>query len=257
MSEKQQQTIVISDPDQEIVGETYTGSLSARMIHEDGKPYHTFRTQTVLVEGDRVNFRDCRFENTAGPGKEVGQAIALYIDADDVTLENCVISAHQDTLFLAPLPPKEIEPDGFIGPKQDTPRYPRIMHFVNCVIEGGVDFIFGGATATFDNCEFRSVEPGYVFAPSTPEGIPVGFLARNCKFTADPSVPEHSCYIARPWREYGKVRIEDCELGAHIHPNGWDDWGKTAAHDTVEFEEVRSKGPGAEGARPTWVKHIV
>lgn len=245
----------ITTPDSTLDGGFYTGKLYARQMHEDGRPYHTFRTYTMLVEADGVTLKNLTVENTAGSGKEVGQALALYIDADNVHVENCTLRAHQDTLFLAPLPPKEVEKDGFLGPKQFTPRRPITVYFKDCVIEGGVDFIFGGATAYFDNCEFRNVEPGYVFAPSTPQEVQTGFVARNCRFTAAPDVPDGSCYIARPWREFAKVRLENCWLGAHIHADGWHDWNKEYAHDTVVFEECGSHGPGASNAtRPDWVK---
>ena len=230
--------IVISGSGLVIENRTYTGDLYARMQHEDGRPYHTFRTASVLVDGNDITFRRCTFENTAGRGEDVGQAIALYLDGDGICLEDCVLKGHQDTLFLAPLPPKEYEKDGFLGPKQFTPRTPRTVYFKRCLIEGGVDFIFGGATAYFDDCEFRSVEPGFVFAPSTPEDVDTGFVARNCRFTRnDPEeVPDASCYVARPWREFAKVRLKNCEYGPHIHPDIWNDWGKKDAHATIRFE---------------------
>ena len=246
----------ISDSNITIENHTYTGNHYGKEIHEDGRNYGTFRSYTVLVDGDNVTFRNCVFENTSGPGKTYGQAIALYIDGNNVRLENCVLRGHQDTLFLAPLPPKEIIPGGFLGPKQHTPRFDRTVYFIDCVIEGGVDFIFGGATAYFENCEFKSVEEGYIFAPSTPEHISVGFVAKNCRFTALDNVPDGSCYIARPWRNYGKVKLENCYLGKHIHPMGWNDWDKEESHDTVEFVEISSYGPGSSSLRPSYVQFL-
>ncbi len=243
----------ISDSNITIENQIYIGAHYGKEPHEDGRSYGTFRSYTVLVDGDHVTFRNCTFENTSGPGKVVGQAIALYIDGDDITLENCVLRGHQDTLFIAPLPEKEIIPGGFLGPKQFTPRHRRTVHFRNCIIEGGVDFIFGGGTAYFTDCEFKSVEPGYIFAPSTPSDITTGFVATNCRFTATDAVPEHSCYIARPWRIHGKVRLDNCYLGSHIHPLGWNDWNKPESHETVVFEEHASYGPGATTTRPPYV----
>ena len=245
--------IHISESDITIENEIFSGSHFARETHPDGEKRGTFRSYTVLVDGDNVSFKGCVFENTAGRGEDVGQALALYLDGDNITLENCVLRGHQDTLFLAPLPDKEIIPGGFLGPKQFTERKRRVFHFKNCRIEGGVDFIFGGASAYFDECEFVSVEPGYVFAPSTPEDVSVGFVARNCRFTAAENVPESSCFIARPWRDHGAVDIIDCYLGKHINPAGFDDWGKTHAHATVRFVERGSFGEGARGDRPSWV----
>ncbi len=244
----------ISESNITIENQEFKGNLSAHLPHEDGRPYHTFRTYTALVDGDNVTFKNCIFENNAGPGKDVGQAIALYLDGNNITLENCVLRGHQDTLFLAPLPEKEMMVDGFLGPKQFTPRTPRTVYFRDCLIEGGVDFIFGGATAYFEDCEFKNVEPGYVFAPSTPENVEIGFVAKNCRFTATGNVEDGSCYIGRPWRNHAKIRLENCYLGEHIHPLGWDDWGKPNAHTTVEFIEQGSFGPGAHKERPEYVR---
>lgn len=247
--------IHISQSNTVIENQIFTGSNYALQLHPDGRKRGTFRSYTVLVDGDRVTFRGCTFENTAGRGEDVGQAIALYLDGDNITLEDCTVRAHQDTLFLAPLPEREIIPGGFLGPGQFTERVRRTFHFKNCLIEGGVDFIFGGATAYFENCELRSVEPGYVFAPSTPEGVSEGFVAINCRFTAAEGVPAASCYIARPWRDHAAVRLESCTLGAHIHPDGFHDWDKAHAHSTVRFEERGSRLPeNITPTRPHYVK---
>ena len=246
--------IHISESNIKIENQTFSDSHYALEMHEDGKKRGTFRSYTVLVDGNDITFSNCIFENTAGKGKDVGQAIALYLDGDSISLENCILRGHQDTLFLAPLPEKEMIPDGFLGPKQFTERRSRTFHFKNCTIEGGVDFIFGGATAYFEDCEFISVEEGYVFAPSTPENVSVGFVATNCRFTAKENVPDGSCFIARPWRDFGAVEIINCYLGPHINPQGFDDWGKTHAHSTVRFIERSSYGEGAKGNRPSYVQ---
>ena len=245
--------IHISESNVTIENKIYVGNLSASEIHPDGNKRGTFRSYTVLVDGNNVTFRNCVFENTAGKGEDVGQALALYLDGDNITLENCTIKGHQDTLFLAPLPQKEIIPGGFLGPKQFTERKNRTFYFKNCVIEGGVDFIFGGATAYFENCEFISVEKGFIFAPSTPETVEKGFIAKNCRFTATKDVPPHSCYIARPWRDHAAVELINCYIGEHVHPDGFDDWGKTHAHSTVRFTERFSYGEGACKKRALFV----
>lgn len=239
------ETVFISECDKVIENRHYTGDLYARALHADGRSYHTFRTATVLVDGENLTFRNCTFENTAGRGEEKGQAIALYLDGDNLLLEDCVIRGNQDTLFLAPLPQKELEKDGFLGPKQFAPRIPRVVKLRHCYIEGSVDFVFGGATAYFDDCEFHSCGEGCVFAPSTPKEIAAGMVARNCRFTAGRGVRDASCYVARPWRDYGAVCLEHCWLGTHIHPSLWKDWSGRIAAGTARFSEEDSYGPGA------------
>ena len=245
--------IHISESNLVIENEVFSGAHYAREEMPDGTKRGTFRSYSVLVDGDNICFRNCVFENTAGRGCDVGQAMALYLDGDGITLENCVLRGHQDTLFLAPLPEREIIPGGFTGPKQFTERRRRTVHFKNCTIEGGVDFIFGGATAYFEDCDFVSVEEGCVFAPSTPGDVEIGFVAINCRFKAGQNVKKGSCFIARPWRNYGYVSLQNCYLGEHIDPLGFDDWGKVEAHDTVRFFEQGSFGPGANFSRPEYV----
>lgn len=245
--------LIISESDLVIENKIFSAGFYARQEMPDGSKRGTFRSYTVLVDGDNITFKNCVFENTSGRGCDAGQAIALYIDGDGIVLENCLIRGHQDTLFLAPLPDKEIIPGGFTGPKQFTERKRRTVHLKNCRIEGGVDFIFGGATAYFDSCEFVSVEEGYVFAPSTPDDVEEGFVVKDCRFTAAEGVEKGSCFIARPWRNFAHVSLMNCYLGDHINPAGFDDWGKAEAHATVRFYEEGSFGPGAEGIRPDYV----
>ncbi len=244
---------VIGFSDRTIEGKTFTNACGALEMHPDGKPYHTFRTATLLVNGKNLSFKNCIFENTAGSGKTAGQALALYCDGDGLEFSDCTLRGFQDTLFLAPLPPKEIQKDGFIGPGQVKPRTPRHVVFRHCYIEGSVDFIFGGAWGEFFDCEFRSLEPGYVFAPSTPEGQEHGMVATNCTFTAAPGLPERSVYLGRPWRDYARCELIDCTMGSHIKTEGWSDWNKPAARENAYFYERGSKGPGASKERDSFV----
>jgi pectinesterase len=81
----------------------------------------------------------------------------LYSDFEKVTCKNVHFKGHQDTLFLSPLPDQEREADGFKGPRQNTPRIMTTQYFENCIIEGDIDFIFGGADAVFKDCTILSL----------------------------------------------------------------------------------------------------
>ena len=225
-------------------------------ILPDGMKRGTFRTATLMVDAPGVTLVNLTVENDAVPRNEVGQAVALYVDADDFACENCRLIGYQDTLFTAPLPPKEIEPNGFIGPKQHAPRIPQRHVYRSCYIQGNVDFIFGGAAAWFDKCEICSVdEPGYATAPSTPEGQKYGYVFHNCRFTSR-NLADGCTYLGRPWRNFAKTVLLNCELGSHIHPDGFDDWGKKAAHETMLCAEYGSFGPGAGDDRADYVKRL-
>ena len=129
---------------------------SARTIMPDGLKRGTFRSYTAFFSGHELHLENLRFENNAGRGCDAGQALALYLDAQKAFLENVELYGHQDTLFLAPLPEKEREKRGFYGPRCFSPRTPDRVYVRGGSIYGGVDFIFGGADALFENvrCAF-------------------------------------------------------------------------------------------------------
>ena len=237
-----------------------TFSLGAREILEDGKKRGTFRTYTMFVDAPDVTLENLTIENGAGPGTRAGQAIALYADGDRLCVRGCRLLGWQDTLFTAPLPPKEIEKDGFIGPKQFAPRTKNRQYYENCYIEGEVDFIFGGAVAWFEKCTLFSKEVdreirGYVTAPSTPEDQTYGYVMNHCRFESN--CPDHTVYLGRPWREWAKTVLLNCEIGAHIRPEGWNDWGKEKAHQTSFFAEYGCSGAGADcTSRPDWTHQL-
>lgn len=213
----------------------------------DGGMLGTFRTHTMLVDAADVTLRNLTIENDAGDGREVGQAIALYADGDRLMVDACEIVGHQDTLFCGPLPPREVKPGGFVGPKQFAPRVVGRQYYRRCRIVGDVDFIFGGACAYFEGCEIvsrdRGTEPnGYVTAASTPEGEPYGFVFHGCSFTSDAAAG--SVYLGRPWRDWAQTVLVDCWLGAHISPSGWFDWNKPAAHERSFYAASDLVGPG-------------
>lgn len=190
----------------------------------------TFHTATLLVQGDECRVENLTIENAAG---EVGQAVAVAVEADRTVFENCRIIGHQDTLYA----------DG-ANARQ---------HYRNCTIEGTTDFIFGGATAFFENCTIHSKADSYVTAASTPEGRTYGFVFRKCKLTAASGVGK--VYLGRPWRSYAKTVFVECELGAHIRPEGWHNWNSPEKEKTVVYAEGANVGLGADTSkRVSWAR---
>lgn len=237
-----------------------TYDLYAQMPSQDVGKLGTFRTYSCIIDTHDFTARNMTFENSAGPGTKVGQALALYVDGDRIQFDHCRLLGNQDTLFTGPLPPKEIEPNGFIGPKQNSPRINGRHYYHDCYIEGDIDFIFGSATAYFEDCEFfskntQSPVNSYVTAASTPEGQAYGYVMANCRFTGN--CPPHTAYLGRPWRDFAKTVLLNCWMDDHICPEGWHDWDKTQARKTVFFGEYNSMGPGAVmERRPQWVKRL-
>ena len=239
-----EEKIALRRPHTRIEGESaettrITWHDGAAEILPDGKKRGTFRTATLLV-----NARDCALRNVM------------------VELKSC-----QDTLFTAPLPPREIQKDGFIGPTQFLPRIPQRQVYRHCRIEGDIDFIFGGAAAWFEDCDIVSIdglrdhgdrkEPalGFCTAASTPEGQEFGYVFMQCRFQSE-GVPDGAIYLGRPWREFAKTVLLHCELGAHIRPEGWHDWNKPCFPATGYYAEFASTGAGSQGQRAAYVHRL-
>lgn len=188
----------------------------------------TFHTPTLLVQGDDFRAEGLTIENFAGP---VGQAVALAVEADRCRIISCRLLGNQDTLYAAGTNTRQLYQD--------------------CYIEGTTDFIFGPATAFFDNCVIHSKANSYVTAASTPENVPYGFVFMNCRLTAAPGIDK--VFLGRPWRDYAKTAFLQSELGDHILPAGWDNWNSPQKEKTSFYAEYGNKGPGSNTSqRVSW-----
>ena len=110
-------------------------------------------------------------------------------------------------------------------------------------MEGTTDFIFGEATAVFEQCTLHGKINSFLTAASTPEGKPFGFVFLNCKITAASGVDK--LFLGRPWRSFAKVAYLNCEMGSFIKPEGWNNWSKAENEKTAQFAEYNNTGAGA------------
>lgn len=227
----------------------------ARKPHPIGYEFNTFRTYTLAVCADGVTLRDLSVVNDALQPEKLGQEVALTVCGTDFTAVNCTLRSTQDTLFVGPLPSDLIgRYEGFLddGLRRGIQMDQR---FETCIIEGTVDFIFGCGKTLFDRCRIHSLNDarnvGYVAAPSHELRQEEGFLFRSCDFTCEAGVTPGSIYLARPWRDYGIARFENCRYGDHIAPAGFDKWNDTRRDLTARFSEE----PAVPG-RVSWINRI-
>ena len=211
-----------------MVGENVTNTIitfddySGR-LNRFGEPMGTSGSATFYVYAPSFEARNLTFANTAGP---VGQAVAMLVKGDRAAFYNCRFLGNQDTLYA-------------YGQQNGTQSR---QYYESCYIEGTVDFIFGWATAVFNNCEIHSVNNGYLTAASTPQNQSLGYLFYRCRLTAEPGV---TAYLGRPWRDYAQTVFRECEIGAHILPEGWHNWNKKKAEKTSFYAEYKNRGVGA------------
>ncbi|MDL5200814.1 pectinesterase family protein [Streptomyces sp. ALI-76-A] len=169
------------------------------------------------------------------------QAVAAYTYGDRTHFENVRLLAHQDTLFV------ETTALDVFGRQ----------YFHRCHIEGDVDFVFGRATAVFEECHFRTLPrdvdftpKGMVFAPSTARANPHGILAVRCRIT---SGAEDGAYkLARPWvptyetTAWPSLVVRDTLIGPGIDAVApYTDMRAAYPWQSMRFREYRNSGPGA------------
>lgn len=206
---------------------------------ETGNPMGTFKTASVHVTRNAEKFSafNITFQNNAGRGEIAGQAVALYLDADKAAIKNCILKARQDTLLTAPM-------------HEDIARDPEIVnrqYFEGCYIEGDVDFIFGGATVIFKECEIFSLNRdkeinGYITAACTAKELKFGYVFIDCRLTGNAS--ENSVFLGRPWREFARTVFINCFMDKHIRKEGFSIWKGTNRHETCYYAQFNSTGDG-------------
>lgn len=263
--------LLIDKPNIHFVGE---GMQKTRIHYDDyaGKPdgeggqLGTFRSFVVKVTSTDVHFYRLSIENRfdflandarskEDPSRVSGsQAVALHLDkgSDRILARDVQLLGHQDTLYAN-------------GER---------AWFDQSRIAGNVDFIFGAGNVAFTDTEIVTTARGkahdvhgYVTAPSTDIGSEFGFTFINCNLTREPSVPDDTVSLGRPWHPtttfpdgryanpdaIGKSVFIGCRMAAHIKETGWSRMGGTAPNgermyfypQDSRFYEYGSEGPGA------------
>ncbi|KAE9604629.1 putative pectinesterase [Lupinus albus] len=195
-----------------------------------------FKTQNVSTYGTATFGRgfigkDITFINTAGP--ENNQSVALRSDSDLSVFYRCGIFSYQDTLYA------------------HTMR----QFYRECTISGTIDFIFGNATAVFQNCQIlvRKGKPNQRNT-ITAQGARFPnqtscFTFQSCNISADndliPFLNSTETYLGRPWRPYSKTVFMQSYFSDVVNPKGWLEWNGTNNLDTLYYAEYNNTGPGA------------
>jgi len=221
-----------NNTDVTFIGENVDSTI---IVFDDysGKGKHTtFTSYTAKISGNRFLAENITFSNSAGP---VGQALALYVDADKAVFKNCRFLGNQDTIFTSGENARQL--------------------FVHCYIEGTTDFIFGPSTAVFRNCTIHAKTNSYITAASTSKGKSFGYVFLDCKVIADS--PVNKLFLGRPWRANAKTVFIRCDLPKAVIAEGWNNWNNPENEKTVLYAEYKNTGAGAATAqRVPWSKQL-
>lgn len=206
----------------------HTGKISPA-----GDTINTRTSWTFKILADDFTAMNITFQNDAG--FSAGQAVAVESDADKAIFKNCRFIGNQDVLF--------------------TNNEKSRQYYDRCYIEGTTDFIFGSATAWFNQCHIHSKKDSHITAASTPGYKKYGYVFYDCALTGDTSL--HNVSLGRPWRPSASVAYIRCYMGQHIKAEGWSNWNNTENYKTTRYAEYKNYGPSADRAkRVNWAKQL-
>lgn len=205
----------------------------AGMRNATGDSITTYSSPSCAIFANDFHAAHLTFANTAGIS--AGQAVALRVSGDRAVFVHCRMLGFQDTLLAGTFPCRQ--------------------YYRDCFIEGSTDFIFGYAAALFYKCIINNKNNSYITAAATVQTQPIGYVFKDCTVTADSGITK--VFLGRPWRPWSSVTWINCRLGAHILPEGWDNWRKASNEQTARYAEYKSSGPGAAPAqRVRWSRQL-
>ena len=179
----------------------------------------------ALIGGDSTNgltVNNLTIHNLTPQGGSQAEALRLE-GCDKCVVTNSTIISYQDTLLW----------DGRIYAKND-------------LIEGNVDYVWGGGVVYFDSCEIRTINrSGGVIVQARNAAGAYGYVFVNCKLTSDSA--STGIALARiDLTAYpgSMVAYVNCQMTSNIAAVGWQLTGGTAtsALRFWEYQSVDSSG---------------
>lgn len=191
----------------------------------------TFDSATVAVVGDGFLARGVTFQNTAGAANH--QAVALRVGSDLSAFYECDMLAYQDTLYV----------------------HKNRQFYINCLVAGTVDFIFGNAAVVFQDCDIHARRPGsgqknmLTAQGRTDANQNTGIVIQKCRIGAtsdlQPVQGSFPTYLGRPWKAYSRTVVMQSSITNVINPAGWFEWDGNFALNTLYYGEYQNTGAGA------------
>lgn len=232
--------LVVDKPNISIIGEDRENTLIHCYPGELGEDYEAgadmkLRCATYIMEGSKgFSAENIAFANdyvySTPDNKSNKSADALRCDADEASFVNVKFSSVQDTLYM------------------DKGK----QYYNKCLIEGSIDFIYSGETATslFDDCTikfvYESTKPsGYVAAPKTKAAQEYGLIFNNCVITSEEGCSGTGYLLARNWGASASATWVNCFMGDVLYTKQpYAPMGGPLSE--ARFTEFGTYGPGFE-----------
>ncbi|MFL9831725.1 pectinesterase family protein [Flavobacterium sp. ST-87] len=176
------------------------------------------------------------------PGWGIKNAV-LAIEANDLYMENVTVE-HKDGVTtsgqrpaLNPAGDRNVYNGVRLRSKQDTEvTGGNRTFYYKSTIEGDVDFICGGGTHWYEQCNLVSVAPGYIVAPNHDANVQNGYIFNNCTISATTSY-----YLGRPWQNAPRAVYLNTKMLVEPNAVGWASMGTVPAL-FAEYNSVNGSG---------------
>ncbi len=219
-----------------IRGETRGGAVVRYLNNGDIYPAQTLYHRGVfLVQASDFRLENLVVQNTTPRYGTQAEAFIVNATTQRVTVSRSSFLSLQDTILAGGQ-----------------------VFFTDSTIEGDVDFMWGDGGCYFQNCEIRSINPGYLTQIRNTQTKP-GNVYVNCRLTAASGLADSSVVLARvdpSGYPYSQCVYIDCAMGSHIKPAGWQLDGGATTSATVRFWEYGSTNlagsPLNIASRPTY-----
>lgn len=138
------------------------------------------------------------------------QALAMYSNADCVAMGDCSMRSFQDTWRTA--------------------DYDSCRNYVNnCLIEGAVDYIYGGGDVFVDRSTLYNVRSGSVIVAPNHTSPEYGYVFRDCVIDGTAEAADTTVKFGRPWQGAPRTVFINTYARIPMLPAGWDNMGTVPA----------------------------
>ncbi len=225
-------------------------------VHESdpSKSLGTQGSATVTVTANAHDFtaNNITFENTynldqpqlgSDGGRAQNQAVAVCTLGDRISFYNCSFLGRQDTLYL-----KGASAGQDVYGRANNAR----VYLKDCFIEGTVDYIFGDATAVFEDCDLNMAyySGGGHYTAANTTLFNIGYVFIDCTLTADEGLEgvDSDVDLGRPWQAdstypyYGShTAFINCSMDERIEDYGFALWNEATVVNKIRYYEYGTK----------------
>lgn len=225
---------------------TYIKAANISLIGED-------RAATIITQ-DITNDADMLFTGQFGQAhkyEEIANSAVFQLESaatgtyfQDITIKSGIDDALGRNLAIHDKSSKTIYKNTLLYGYQDTwtsNNQNGLYYFEDGQVRGRTDYLCGKGDAYFLNLEMLQVASGYAAVPSTPKNI--GWVFKNCTFSADGSGVDGTFTLGRPWGQGTPVAVFiDTKMNVVPKTEGWNEMSGGWPKRFAEFNSVNNKG---------------